>query len=540
MWLFLINLSLKMNLVSRIKSNFSSGLVVFLVALPLCLGIALASGAPPLAGVISGIIGGIVVGFLSNSPISVSGPAAGLTAILVAGITELGSFELVLMAGVIAGLIQIIFGFLKAGSISNYFPNNVIEGMLAGIGIIIVLKQIPYALGFTDLALEGEGLLTTILSSPKYFFSSVMAHIHPGAVIITLISIGILLLWEKVPAFGKLKMVPGALVAVTAGILLNWIFKTTGSALAVNESMLVHLPVVKNTEEFSQLFTFPDMAGFLNPKVWILGATIALVASIETLLCVEAADKMDPQRRITNTNRELKAQGIGNLLSSLIGGLPMTSVVVRSSANAKAGATSKISSIIHGALLLLSVLAIPFVLNLIPLATLSAVLILVGYKLAKPAVFVHFWHRGRLQFLPFIATMVAVVFTDLLMGVGVGMLISIVYILLGNKKRAYIIRKSKTNGVNEMYITLAEEVSFLNKAAIKKTLNEIEPDTLVTLDATASSYIASDVLDLVEEFANLTAKDRNIEVKLIGFKTSYMDEDEDGFTPLIVKHHASI
>ena len=335
-------------------------------------------------------------------------------------------------------------------------------------------------------------------------------------------------------------MVPGALVAVAAGILLNWIFKTTGSALAVNESMLVHLPVVKNTEEFSQLFTFPDMAGFLNPKVWILGATIALVASIETLLCVEAADKMDPQRRITNTNRELKAQGIGNLLSSLIGGLPMTSVVVRSSANAKAGATSKISSIIHGALLLLSVLAIPFVLNLIPLATLSAVLILVGYKLAKPAVFVHFWHRGRLQFLPFIATMVAVVFTDLLMGVGVGMLISIVYILLGNKKRAYIIRKSKTNGVNEMYITLAEEVSFLNKAAIKKTLNEIEPDTLVTLDATASSYIASDVLDLVEEFANLTAKDRNIEVKLIGFKTSYMDEDEDGFTPLIVKHHASI
>ena len=540
MWLFLINISLKMNLVSRIKSNFSSGLVVFLVALPLCLGIALASGAPPLAGVISGIIGGIVVGFLSNSPISVSGPAAGLTAILVAGITELGSFELVLMAGVIAGLIQIIFGFLKAGSISNYFPNNVIEGMLAGIGIIIVLKQIPYALGFTDLALEGEGLLTTILSSPKYFFSSVMAHIHPGAVIITLISIGILLLWEKVPAFRKLKMVPGALVAVATGILLNWIFKTTGSALAVNESMLVHLPVVKNTEEFSQLFTFPDMAGFLNPKVWILGATIALVASIETLLCVEAADKMDPQRRITNTNRELKAQGIGNLLSSLIGGLPMTSVVVRSSANAKAGATSKISSIIHGALLLLSVLAIPFVLNLIPLATLSAVLILVGYKLAKPAVFVHFWHRGRLQFLPFIATMVAVVFTDLLMGVGVGMLISIVYILLGNKKRAYIIRKSKTNGVNEMYITLAEEVSFLNKAAIKKTLNEIEPDTLVTLDATASSYIASDVLDLVEEFANLTAKDRNIEVKLIGFKTSYMDEDEDGFTPLIVKHHASI
>ena len=267
-----------MNLVSRIKSNFSSGLVVFLVALPLCLGIALASGAPPLAGVISGIIGGIVVGFLSNSPISVPGPAAGLTAILVARITELSSFELVLMAGVIAGLIQIIFGFLKAGSISNYFPNNVIEGMLAGIGIIIVLKQIPYALGFTDLALEGEGLLTTILSSPKYFFSSVMAHIHPGAVIITLISIGILLLWEKVPAFRKLKMVPGALVAVATGILLNWIFKTTGSALAVNESMLVHLPVVKNTEEFSQLFTFPDMAGFLKPKVWILGATIALVA----------------------------------------------------------------------------------------------------------------------------------------------------------------------------------------------------------------------------------------------------------------------
>lgn len=529
-----------MNVFKLIKSNFSSGLVVFFVALPLCLGISLASGAPPLAGIISGIIGGIIVGGLSNSSISVSGPAAGLTAILVAGVIELGSFELVLMAGVIAGLIQIAFGFLKAGSISNYFPSNVIEGMLAGIGIIIVLKQIPYALGFTDLALEGEGLVSTIVTSPQYFVKSVLAQLHPGAVVITLVSVSVLVVWDKVAWLRKMKMIPAALVVVLIGIAMNALFRTIMPGWSIDNSMLVSLPEIKKPEDLSTLITFPAFSGFFNPKVWILGMTIALVASIETLLCVEAADKMDFKRRITDTNRELKAQGIGNLLSSLLGGLPMTSVVVRSSANAKAGATSKCSAIIHGVLLLVSVLAIPFLLNLIPLATLSAILIVVGYKLARPAVFVHFWHKGRLLFLPFIATMIGVVFTDLLMGVGIGMVISILYILLGNKKHAYQIRKIRAAEKNEVHIVLAEEVSFLNKADIKKALGCILPDSFVTIDASSSLYIAADVIVLIEEFANVTAKELQMEVKLIGFKTDYQEEDEEGFSFLTVRHHAMI
>ena len=529
-----------MNFFTRLKSNFSSGLVVFLVALPLCLGIALASGAPPLAGVISGIIGGIIVGTLSNSPISVSGPAAGLTAILVAGIAELGSFELMLMAGVIAGLIQVLFGFLKAGSISNYFPNNVIEGMLAGIGIIIVLKQIPYAFGYTDLGEEGVSSLSYIFSDFPLFAQSLLSQIHFGAIIITILSIALLLIWDNVGALKKLKMIPGALVAVIFSIALNQLFKAIGSPLYVSEAMLVELPVVSNMDQLGQLLVLPDFSGIFNSKVWVLGATIAMVASIETLLCVEAADKMDVKKRTTDTNRELKAQGIGNLLSSVIGGLPMTSVVVRSSANARAGATSKLSAIIHGVLLLLCVMLIPVVLNLIPLATLSAVLILVGYKLARPAVFVHFWHKGRLQFIPFIATMLAVVFTDLLTGVGVGLVISIAFILLGNKKKAYHILETTSPDSKHLYITLAEEVSFLNKAAVKETLNNIQPNMEIVIDASKSTYIASDVLELIEEFANNRARDLNISVELIGFKTSYDDSIDNDNVAVTVKHHAAI
>lgn len=528
------------NLYTRIKSNFSPGLVVFLVALPLCLGIALASGAPPLAGIITGIIGGIVVGGLSNSSISVSGPAAGLTAILVAGITELGSFELLLLAGVIAGLIQILFGFIRAGSISNYFPSNVIEGMLAGIGIIIVLKQIPYAFGYQSAGEEADSLMAFLVADPKLFIQHIISQIHVGAVLITALSIVLLLVWEKVGVLRKLKMVPGALVAVIFSIALNALFKAIGSPLYVSESMLVELPVVSNLDELTQLAVFPDFSGLMNSKVWILGATIAMVASIETLLCIEAADKMDPNKHTTDTNRELKAQGLGNLLSSLIGGLPMTSVVVRSSANARAGATSKISAIIHGVLLLVCVLLIPVILNLIPLATLSAVLILVGYKLARPAVFVHFWHKGRLQFIPFIATMLAVVFTDLLTGVGVGLVISIGFILIGNKKKAFDLGETKAPDAEHLYITLAEEVSFLNKAAVKSKLNRIQPDTELVIDASKSTYIASDVLELIEDFANNRARELNIKIQLIGFKTSYEESIENEFASLIVKHDAAI
>lgn len=524
----------KTSLIGGIKENFPSGLVVFLVALPLCLGIALASGAPPLSGIIAGIVGGLVVGSISNSNISVSGPAAGLTAIVLTAITDLGAFELFLCAGIIAGLLQLVLGFIRAGSISNYFPNNVIEGMLAAIGIIIILKQIPHALGF-DKDYEGhESIFDNGLNFG--YFTELFGAIQPGAIIITLISVAILITWDKVPALKRIKMLPGALVAVVTGIILNQIFKMTGSSLEIQTQHLVSLPVPQSFDDFKNLVTMPDFNGFTNPKVWIAGATIAIVASIETLLCIEASDRLDIQRRITDTNLELKAQGIGNLISSFIGGLPMTSVVVRSSANANSGATSKLSTIIHGILLLICVLSIPVVLNLIPLATLAAVLIMVGYKLAKPATFKHFWHLGKFQFIPFIATVVAVVATDLLKGVGIGLAISVFYILQGNMKRAYYLSREKLDDADEIKMKLAEEVSFLNKAAIKKTLKNIQPNSKVIIDARETSYIATDVLEMIQDFANIRAKEEDITVELLGFKTSYRDYERDEESHILVTH----
>lgn len=524
----------KTSLIGGIKENFPSGLVVFLVALPLCLGIALASGAPPLSGIIAGIVGGLVVGSLSNSNISVSGPAAGLTAIVLTAITDLGAFELFLCAGIIAGVLQLILGFIRAGSISNYFPNNVIEGMLAAIGIIIILKQIPHALGF-DKDYEGhESIFDNGLNFG--YFTELFGAVQPGAIIITLISVAILIIWDKIPALKRIKMLPGALVAVVTGIILNQVFKMTGSSLEIQTQHLVSLPVPQSFDDFKNLVTMPDFNGFTNPKVWIAGATIAIVASIETLLCIEASDRLDLQRRITDTNLELKAQGIGNLISSFIGGLPMTSVVVRSSANANSGATSKLSTIIHGVLLLICVLSIPVVLNLIPLATLAAVLIMVGYKLAKPATFKHFWHLGKFQFIPFIATVVAVVATDLLKGVGIGLAISVFYILQGNMKRAYYLSREKLDDADEIKMKLAEEVSFLNKAAIKKTLKNIKPNSKVIIDARETSYIATDVLEMIQDFANIRAKEEDITVELLGFKTSYRDYERDEESHILITH----
>lgn len=526
------------SLVGGIKENFPSGLVVFLVALPLCLGIALASGAPPLSGIISGIIGGIVVGYISNSHISVSGPAAGLTAIILTAITDLGAFELFLCAGIVAGIIQLILGFVRAGSISNYFPNNVIEGMLAGIGIIIILKQLQHAIGFDK---DYEGNETLFQNGINFgFFTEILNSVHFGAVLVTLISMGILLAWDHIPSLKKLKLLPGALVAVIAGILINEVFIRTGSILAIGKEHLVTLPVPQSLDDFKNLVTFPTLSGFLNPKIWIVGGTIAIVASIETLLCIEAADRLDTKKRITDTNLELRAQGIGNIVSSFIGGLPMTSVVVRSSANANAGATSKISAIIHGVLLLLCAITIPFILNMIPLATLAAVLILVGYKLAKPATFKHFWHLGKFQFIPFLATVLAVVFTDLLKGVGIGMAISIFYILQGNMKRAYYLSREQLDDTDDFTIKLAEEVSFLNKAAIKKTLKNVKPGSKVTIDARRTSYITTDVLELIQDFANVHAKDEGIEVTLLGFKTSYREYATDKDSHIQITHRRAM
>lgn len=523
-------MSKKINLFSNIKADFAAGLVVFLVALPLCLGIALASGAPPLAGVISGVIGGIIVGYLSQSHISVSGPAAGLTAIVLTAITELGSFNSFLLAVFIAGIIQLLLGYVKAGTISNYFPNNVIEGMLAGIGVIIILKQIPHAFGYDP---DFIGDFSFSQPDGKNTFSEIfdiVNHVQLGSILIAVLSLIILIFWNKIELFKKIKLVPPALAAVVVSILLNEFFIQSGSDFVIAKEHLVQLPVPTNLQEFKNIIVIPNFSAFTNSKVWIVGITIAIVASIETLLCIEASDRMDALKRYTDTNVELKAQGIGNIISSLLGGLPMTSVVVRTTANNAAGAKSKMSAIIHGLLLLVSVLAIPAILNKIPLATLAAVLLLVGYKLANPKTINHFWKKDKVyQFIPFIATFIAVVATDLLKGVALGMVINIIFILIGNSKRAYNFNIEDYRDGDVIRIDLAQEVSFLNKAAIKDTLNKIPQNSKVEINASSTVYISHDVLDLITEFKEIKANDLNIKVKLSGFKDAYDIENTDGY-----------
>lgn len=587
----------KINLFANLKSDFASGLVVFLVALPLCLGIALASGAPPLAGIISGIVGGIVVGYLSQSHLSVSGPAAGLTAIVLTAITDLGSFNVFLLAVLLAGILQLILGFIKAGTISNYFPNNVIEGMLAGIGVIIILKQIPHAFGYDP---DFEGDESFIQADGQNTFSelfSVLDHVNFGSIIIAVLSLAILILWNKVEFLKNIKLVPAALVAVVLSILLNEFFIQSGSTLAIASEHLVNLPVPSTLAEFQNIIVTPDFTAITNSKVWIVAVTIAIVASIETLLCIEASDRMDTLKRYTDTNVELKAQGIGNIVSSLLGGLPMTSVVVRTSANHNSGAKSKMSTIIHGVLLLVSILAIPFILNKIPLATLAAVLLMVGYKLAVPNI-KHFAHympkevnvllisliviliaisnsymnlvigfsvlstlilaycifkylkddefaqnvkRNQYLYFPFFATTIAVVFTDLLKGVALGMIISIIFVLKGNLKRAYSFRKEEYVDGDIIHIDLAQEVSFLNKSAIKTTLSEIPENSKVIINASDTVYIAHDVLDLIKEFKKIRSKEENIKVKLVGFKKAYeLDDSEESKKKVSFEHQEKL
>jgi len=528
----------KNTLFANLKSDFSSGLVVFLVALPLCLGIALASGAPLFSGIISGVVGGIVVGYLSQSHLSVSGPAAGLTAIVLTAITDLGSFDTFLLSVLIAGFIQLALGFIKAGTISNYFPNNVIEGMLAGIGVIIILKQIPHAFGY-DPDFEGDESFFQLDGQNTFSeLFHVLNHVQLGSILITLISLVILIVWSKIDFLKKIKLVPPALVAVIVSIVLNEFFIQSGSSLVIATDHLVSLPIPETFDELKDIIITPDFSAIFNSKVWIVALTIAIVASIETLLCIEASDRMDSQKRYTDTNVELKAQGVGNIVSSLLGGLPMTSVVVRTSANNAAGAKSKMSAIIHGLLLLVSVLSIPTILNKIPLATLASVLLLVGYKLANPKTMKHFWEKDKIfQFIPFILTFFAVVFTDLLKGVALGMIVNIIFVLLGNSKRAYKFRKEDYQEGDIIHIDLAQEVSFLNKSAIKSTLNALPENSKVVINANDTVYIAHDVLDLIYEFEKIKSKESNINVKLVGFKEAYNLENSNDYKNTVTFEH---
>jgi MFS superfamily sulfate permease-like transporter len=507
-----------------VKTDLLSGVVVFLVALPLCLGIAVASGAPPFAGVIAGVLGGIVIGVLSSSNVSVAGPAAGLIAIVVAAITDLG-FETFLVAIMLAGLFQLILGFVKAGSISSYFPSGVIEGMLTAIGIIIIKKELPHAIGY-DTEHEGDFYSYNLTDAADRGFFGEIIHsfnfAHTGAIIVTVVSLIILIAYNKIPALKKLKLLPGPLVVVIVGIIINELFKAFNPALAITGNHLVNLPpfsdVINN-------YKFPDFTGLANPAVWITGATIAAVASIETLLCLEAGDKMDPMKRYSSANTELKAQGIANALAGLLGGLPITSVIVRTTANINAGAKTKLSTIFHGIFLLVAVISIPGILNRMPMACLAAILIMIGLKLASPKVFKHMWKAGKYQFVPFIVTVIAVVVTDLLMGVGIGLAVSIFFILKGNMRLAYFFKKEDHQAGETIYINLAQEVSFLNKAAIKQTLAHLPENSKLVIDAGNTVYIDYDVLELIRDFLHVGSKDKNIHVTLKNFKKGYRMED---------------
>ncbi len=516
------------NIFQNLRYDAPSGLVVFLIALPLCLGIALASGAPLFSGLIAGIVGGLVIGSLSGSHTSVSGPAAGLTAVVLVAIQQLGSFETFLAAVVLAGIFQLVLGFVRAGSIADFFPSSVIKGMLTGIGIIIILKQIPHALGY-DKDSEGDMYFAEPDGANTFssIWQSITNFIHPGATLVALISIGLMLMWERPAIKKRLGAIPAALVAVLTGVLLNELMKTWGDPWAIRTEHLVNIPIAENFSAFIGQFTLPDFSQFTNPKVYTVALTICAVASVETLLCLEAVDKIDPYSRNSNPDRELKAQGIGNIVSGLIGGLPVTSVIVRSSANINAGSRSKMSAILHGILLLVCAALIPSLLNLIPLSALAAVLILTGYKLAKISIFKEMWQNGKFQWWPFAITVVAVVFTDLLTGVGIGLVASVIAILWGNLNNSYLFHREEYHEGDLIRIQLSQEVSFLNKASIKNTLETLPLNSKVLIDAADTAYIDFDVLEIIREYAAQKAPQKNVQVMLNGFKDKYKFHDAD-------------
>lgn len=512
----------KTGIFNNIKADLSASLVVFLVAVPLCLGIALASGAPLFAGVISGIIGGIVVGLLSGSAVGVSGPAAGLAVIVLAAIQDLESFPIFLAAVVVSGIIQIVLGLIKAGIIGYYFPSSVIKGMLSAIGIIIFLKQIPHAFGYDA---DPEGDLDFIQPDGENTFSELFKmtdFISEGAVVIFFTSLAILILWEQ-PFMKKSKVfeiVQGPLVVVVFGIVINLLFK--GSSFYLDPSHMVSLPVASTAAEFFNQFTLFDPSAMLNKNVLIVGATIAIVGSLETLLSVEATDKLDLQKRITPTNRELIAQGVGNTISGMIGGLPITQVIVRSSANIQSGGKTKLSAILHGLLLLTSVILIPNILNLIPLSSLAAILIIVGFKLAKPSVFKKMYLAGKSEFIPFMVTIVGIIFTDLLIGIVLGLVVGVFHILYANFRKPYALTKIEDKGNTKLYLELSDNLTFLNKAAMIDTISHIPNDSNVMIDASRSHFIHPDIREILSDFKK-SSEYRNIDLELVGLDTIHVD-----------------
>lgn len=499
------------------KQDLPASIVVFFVAVPLCLGIALGSGAPLFSGIIAGIIGGIVVGLASGSPLGVSGPAAGLVVIVLGAIATLGSWEAFLLAVVLMGVIQLLMGFLKLGFIAYYFPASVIKGMLTGIGLLIILKQLPHALGY-DKDFEGDDAFFQQDGENTFeALTSMFGAINPGVLVITAISMVILILWDSVltkkhKIFG---VINGPLVAVATGIGLQLAFLNGVLPFSLNPEQVVNIPVAATLGEFLGQFTLPDFSSLNNPAIYSTAFVLAVVASLETLLCVEATDKLDPEKRITPTNRELKAQGLGNLISGLIGGLPITQVIVRSSTNITFGGRSKLSAILHGVYLLLAAIAIPRVLNLIPLSTLAAILIIVGYKLAKPSLFKSMYAKGKEQFIPFIATIIGILLTDLLIGISIGLAFAGFHLLLQNYRNAYDV-VDISDSPHDHHIVLSEEVSFLNKGAILQMLNQIPENSFILIDGSKSKYIHPDVIEVIEDYIVHSRTMKNIRVEVRG------------------------
>ncbi len=514
-------------LTKTLPRDLVSGLVVFLVALPLCLGIALASGAPLFSGLIAGIVGGIVVGSLSGSNTSVSGPAAGLTAVVASQISSLGSFEAFLLAVAIAGVIQVILGCARAGALSAFFPSSVIKGLLAAIGVILIIKQTPYLLGYDMVPKTASPGHSNILTQIAKIFTG---EIHWGALVIGILSLVFLIASDKIKAIKK-SLVPAPLVVVLLGVALGMLFQNLGSpwVLADGPRLMVNVPVSKSLSSFLSLLTLPDFGQWANPAVYIAGVTIAIVASLETLLNLDAVDKLDKYQRLSPPNRELLAQGAGNIVCGLLGGLPITSVVIRGSVNVNAGSRTKLSAIWHGVLLFFCILLIPVYLNMIPLACLAAILLMTGFKLASPKLFRQMWSVGRSQFLPFVLTLVAIVATDLLIGIVIGMVVSLLFILKSNLSQP--IRQ-----INEQHVSgtvrrieLANQVSFLNKASLEKALRSIPEGGDAILDARSTDYIDPDVLSFIREFKEVTAPANDIRLSLQGFRERYQISDDMQF-----------
>ena len=500
-----------------IKNDLPASIVVFFVALPLCLGIALASGAPLFSGLIAGIVGGIVVGALSGSKIGVSGPAAGLAAIVATAMITLGSYEDFLVAVVLGGIIQLIFGVVRLGIIGYFFPSSVIKGMLTGIGIFIVLKEIPYFFGY-EVPLNGGSTWKNIANS--------IQNIETGPTIIGVIGLAILILWDRVLSKKAkiFQLVQGPLVAVVVGILFYMLTKSNAN-FALTKEQLVSVPVPENLDSFFGQFTFPNFEVITKAEIWVIAFTIALVASLETLLCVEATDKLDPNKNVTPTNRELLAQGVGNVVSGLIGGLPITQVIVRSSANIQSGGQSKASAIIHGFFLLFAVMLIPTLLNQIPLSVLAAILFIVGYKLAKPTLFKKMFQLGWKQWLPFLTTIVGIIAIDLLKGLALGLSVGIVVTLIKSYQNSHFLNKEdKSDGKPKVKMTLAEEVTFFNKGAILRELDSLTENTYLELDVTKTRFLDNDIIEILEDF-QWKAKERNINIKLISERGTVENPD---------------